>query len=315
MSESEKKHENGLGATYSSILKEHDILGAQREHRAKLLGELANKKLNENRGPKNGVIAHISRGSLESSDVPVLGDILRQIGDVNMLTLLLHSPGGDGTAVEKIVSLCRAQCKKFRVLIPNQAKSAATLIALGADKIVMGPPSELGPIDAQVPVFANGVFRYISAQSFIDARDNLLGRHKEALAKKEDVGAIMQMLATLDLPFITECERMMDLGRDIARKLLSSYMFRRTQDAKQKIDNVVKTLSSIERFKSHGRMIDGNTARRELDLNVKICGANDPLWKKAWEYYTRAEIMITGEEVIKMFETEHNLLLARRGTE
>jgi ClpP class serine protease len=307
--EEERQISGGKVASYSSILEEHDVARGQRDLRKKLLQELSSKSLNDGHEP-NGVIAHISRGSLAGNDIPVLGDLLRDLGDVHTLSLLIHSPGGDGTVVEKFVSLCRAQCKHFRVIIPNEAKSAATLIALGADQIIMGPPSELGPIDAQIPVLANGLYRLISAQSFIDARDDLLKKHKEALAKNEDTSAILQMLATLDLPFISECERMMDLGRDIAKKLLEAHMFKKMAKRAAKIDKVVTILSSVQRFKSHGRMIDGNMARRELSLKVSLSGQADPLWKKAWEYYTRAEIALGQSSAGKMFETEHNLLIA-----
>jgi hypothetical protein len=131
------------------------------------------------------------------------------------------------------------------------------------------------------------------------------------LEKKEDTSAILQMLATLDLPFISECERMMDLGRDIAKKLLEAYMFKKTSNREAKINKVVTILSSVQRFKSHGRMIDGNMCRRELGLKVLLSGQADPLWKKAWEYYTRAEIALGQVGSGKMFETEHNLLIAR----
>ena len=180
--EDEQLPTEGKDASYSSILEEHDVARGQRETRKNLLHALGDKGLNDGKGP-NGVIAHIARGSLTPSDIPVLGDLLRSLGDVETLNLLIHSPGGDGTVVEKFVSLCRAQCKRFRVIIPNEAKSAATLIALGADQIVMGPPSELGPIDAQIPVIANGLYRLISAQSFIDARDDLLRLHRDALER------------------------------------------------------------------------------------------------------------------------------------
>ena len=159
--------------SYSAILEEHDVARSQRETRRNLLQEIAAPAFNGDDGP-NSVVAHLSQASLSSEDIPVLGNILLKIGDVKTLNLLLHSPGGEGTVVEKFVSLCRAQCKRFRVLVPNEAKSAATLIALGADEIVMGPPAELGPIDAQVKVVISGVPRYISAQSFIDTRDGLL---------------------------------------------------------------------------------------------------------------------------------------------
>ncbi len=295
--------------SYSSILDEHDVARSQRGKRKKLLREIAEKDYNDDKGP-NGSIAHLSHISLSSSEIPVLGNVLLKIGDVETLNLILHSPGGDGTVVEKFVGLCRSQCKKFRVLIPNEAKSAATLIALGADEILMGPPSELGPIDAQIDVIANGMPRYISAQSFIDARNELLKMYNDQLKAGEDTGATMQMLATLDLPFIAECERLMDFGRDVATKFLEQHMFKGNRSKATKVKKAVKTLSSVERFKVHGRMVDGRTARTELGLKVKMLGKNDPLWQKIWEYYTRAEVALGRGRIVKLFETEYELLTA-----
>lgn len=176
--EPEEDTKNGApedDGSYTSILKEHNIGQAQREKRIELLQQLSDPEFNDMKRP-NAAIAHLSDGTLEPADIQALLNVLLEIGDVDTLNVILHSPGGDGTVVEKFVSLCRVQCKRFRVIIPHQAKSAATLIALGADEIIMGPSSELGPIDAQVPVTSAGLRRYVSAQSFIDARDNLLRR-------------------------------------------------------------------------------------------------------------------------------------------
>lgn len=271
--------------------------------------DLATPKLNANRKPV-AVIGHVSHAELSSEDIPVLGNVLRKIGDVDTLHLILHSPGGDGTVVEKFVALCRTQCKRLCVVVPNEAKSAATLIALGADEIVMGPPSELGPIDAQIRVRVSGMSRYVSAQSFIDARDNLLKQHAEAVKKKKETSAILQMLASLDLPFIVECERLMDFGRDVGKKLLVSNMFSKRRDKDNKADKVVASLSSVQLHKVHGRTINGATARRDLGLNIRLCGNDEPFWKKAWEWYTRAEIMLARGNAFKIFETKHEQLIA-----
>ena len=201
------------------------------------------------------------------------------------------------------------------MLIPIEAKSAATLIALGAAEIVMGPPAELGPIDAQVLVVANGIARLISAQSFIDARAALLKKYAEQLKSKEDTTATMQMLATLDLPFVAECERLMDFGRDVAKKLLEQYMFKGRKNKAAKIKKVVDTLSSVKRFKVHGRRVDGSTARRELGLKVSLRGKKDNLWNKIWEYYTRAEIAMPRGNASKFVETEHELIVAMPRTQ
>ena len=69
------------------------------------------------------------------------------------LDLLLQSPGGDIDKAENIVYMCRNRFSSFRVIVPESAKSAATLIALAADSIIMGYTSELGPIDPQIEAF------------------------------------------------------------------------------------------------------------------------------------------------------------------
>ncbi|MEQ6307439.1 hypothetical protein ABN448_09515 [Delftia acidovorans] len=66
------------------------------------------------------------------------------------LDLLLVSNGGDPTVAWRIVSLIRERVHKFAVLVPQAAYSAATLIALGADEIVMHPHGNLGPTDPQI---------------------------------------------------------------------------------------------------------------------------------------------------------------------
>src|SRR5262249_27771229 len=157
--------------------------------------------------------------------------------------LILESPGGDGTQVEKFVSLCRNQCECFRAIIPNEAKSAATLIALGADEIVMGPLSGLGPIDAQIPAVVAGITRYVSAQSFIDARDGALQQYSERKQNGMDLEPILQMITTLDLPFIAACERLMEFGRDVGKKLLCEHMFKFCDDKETRAEKIVTNLS------------------------------------------------------------------------
>ncbi len=294
--------------SYSSILEEHDVARAQQQMRAGLLREIASSTFNDDDSP-NAVIAHLSKTALSSEDIPVLGNVLLALGDVKTLNLIIHSPGGDGMVVEKFVSLCRGQCQRFRVLVPNEAKSAATLIALGADEIVMGPQSELGPIDAQVRIVVSNVPRFISAQSYIDARDNLLKQYTEQVSKGENTGATMQMLATLDLPFVAECEHLMEFGREVARKFLNGHMFRTAHNRAAKVKKVVDTMSSVKRFKVHGRTINGQLAR-ELGLKVDLRSAADAFWQKIWQYYTRADMALGRAAGTKLFETEHELLMA-----
>lgn len=64
--------------------------------------------------------------------------------------VILHSAGGSLDSAYKVVLSLRNFAKDIRVYVPRHAKSAATLIAVGADRIVMSPCAELGPLDTQI---------------------------------------------------------------------------------------------------------------------------------------------------------------------
>lgn len=67
------------------------------------------------------------------------------------ILLILQSAGGRIEPAYLISKTCkRLALDRFVVVIPRRAKSAATLLALGADEIHMGLMSELGPIDPQI---------------------------------------------------------------------------------------------------------------------------------------------------------------------
>jgi hypothetical protein len=64
--------------------------------------------------------------------------------------LIIHSTGGHARAAYRLAALLQKRCKVFAAIIPRMAKSAATMLALGADKIFLADGGELGPIDVQI---------------------------------------------------------------------------------------------------------------------------------------------------------------------
>jgi len=79
--------------------------------------------------------------------IPIIFRHLELIGNRNNIDLLLYTRGGDMVTPIRIVKIIRSFCKKFSILIPYRAHSAGTLIALGADEIVMTKLAELTPVD------------------------------------------------------------------------------------------------------------------------------------------------------------------------
>jgi hypothetical protein len=64
--------------------------------------------------------------------------------------LLLHSSGGFLDVITSFVYLLRHRFKEFDVIIPEIAHSAATILSLGADNILMSNYSSLSPFDPQL---------------------------------------------------------------------------------------------------------------------------------------------------------------------
>jgi len=75
-------------------------------------------------------------------------------------TFFLHSPGGSIEAAEAIVTYLRSKFAHIRAIVPHSAMSAATMIAMACDEIVMGKHSFLGLSThsslADTPGHANG---------------------------------------------------------------------------------------------------------------------------------------------------------------
>jgi hypothetical protein len=95
--------------------------------------------------------------------------ILRQLGTIEKLDLFIDSGGGDIDAACKMVKILKQYSKSFSIVIPYMAKSAATLLALNAEEVVMCKAGELGVADPQVREPITGI--YVPAHSIKEAID------------------------------------------------------------------------------------------------------------------------------------------------
>jgi len=91
-----------------------------------------------------------TRGSVCQNDVVGLHEILRGRERTKELALFIKSGGGTGTASLRMVHLLRNHAKSLTALVPLECQSAATMLALGANRILMGPLAYLTPIDTSI---------------------------------------------------------------------------------------------------------------------------------------------------------------------
>ena len=82
----------------------------------------------------------------------------------------------DGLAAERIINICRGYSGtgEYQAIVPNKAKSAATMVCLGASEILMGPSSELGPVDLQASDPQSG--QWFSAYNIVQRYEDLFAR-------------------------------------------------------------------------------------------------------------------------------------------
>jgi hypothetical protein len=89
-------------------------------------------------------------GSICNNDVTGLFGILRSMGRIDKLSLFIKSDGGSGQASLRIINLLRQFAGRLTVLVPLECASAATMLALGADRILMGPLAHLSAVDTSL---------------------------------------------------------------------------------------------------------------------------------------------------------------------
>jgi len=238
------------------------------------------------------------RPAIGEEDIQPFMDLLSNVPKGKNIDLMIQSPGGDIDAAEKIIYMCREIGAGFRTIIPEYAKSAATLIALGSDEVIMGISSEIGPIDAQLrgPGPGGALFQ-TSAQCFIDEFDKI---KEEVEAKGKLSPAYYPLLDGINLGFIGMCRNLQKRSEKFAEKWLSKYMLK---DKPEKAAGLAKDLCNVQKWLSHGVVIDADEAAK-LEIKVKKLDKDDDLWKQIWLLQCSYGVLFRQKPISKIFESK-----------
>jgi serine dehydrogenase proteinase len=262
----------------------------------------------------NKVISYLTstRPNLESQmamdAIPIIYEHLSRIEtakEETTIDLFLHSNGGDGTVPWRLVTLIREYCSCFNVLVPHNAFSAATLTALGADKVVMHPMGMLGPTDPTAthpfnPPDPNnpGQVLGISVEdvsSYIDLVKEDVGiQHEDELVQAFNLlGRKVHPLALGNVKRATSQSRMM------GEKLLSQRPGE--EFGAHELAEIIQKLTSQLYF--HGHPINRTEARDDVRLSF-VVDATDEEAEAMWALYSAyREDMLMGQP----FDVLHEL--------
>jgi len=250
----------------------------------------------------------IPNNSIDDTDITAFSDLIQGV-DPPTLDVILHSPGGLAESAERIVSLLREKFTDIRFIIPHTAYSAATLIALSGNVVLMDDRSALGPIDPQIlwqdP--NTGARYFVPTQTIIDGFD----RARKALKTDSDsFQAYLRMLSKLDLHIFEICENAEKLSKQLSRTWLINYMFKGQRDSKRKAVKATNFLADHRRRLSHRRGITVSLAQKIL--NVFDTRQDPKLRDLIWELYCAVEFFIDQTDTAKLYENAYGVSWRRR---
>ena len=237
---------------------------------------------------------------LEDSDADILEAILKKCDLSKGFALLLSSPGGSGLAAERITNLCRSYSGmgKYEVIVPGKAKSAATMICLGASKLIMSKTSELGSVDPQITYVEDNQMKRFSLYNIVKSYEDLF---LKAVDTKGNLQPYLQQLTNYDSREIAEFRTALSLSEDIAIKALKTGMLLGLSD--KEIKRKIKDFLTPEKVKTHGRSIYAQDALN-MGLNVEIRDLKEKIWSIIYELYFRLNNFVSTNNVAKCIESK-----------
>jgi hypothetical protein len=194
------------------------------------------------------------------------------------LHLLLWSPGGDGETAVRLVRAAQARCRELTVVVPDLAKSAATLLVMGAHHILMGPTSDLGPVDPQFQLLDGSL---ASAKDIIAAVDDAT----EKVQKAPDTYPIhASLLGDITALMVQQARAALERTSDLVEEALKSNPDRTDKE----VSELQKTLRRplIEAPKSHAALFGADDATR-AGLPVTKADPRSEQWQMIWRLWAK----------------------------
>ncbi len=232
---------------------------------------------------------------IEESDVDIIEGFLQTMDLSKGLALFISSPGGAGIAAIRIINACRkySGTNDYWAIVPSRAKSAATLICMGASKIIMGVSSELGPVDPQWFVTdEKGDGKSYSVYDIVESYDKLFSASVNE--EKGNLEPYLQQLKEYHPWDMQKFRKLCALSKDIAVEALETGMMK-----DQGTDEITKKIGiflTTQETKVHERPIFIKEAK-SCNLNIEEVGVKDDLWKLIYELYIRTNNYVSTRAV------------------
>ncbi len=197
--------------------------------------------------------------SMSQNDVSALYEVIKDWPMQKEIYLFVKSDGGDGKASLRVINLLRQHTKKIIVLIQGQCTSAATILAIGADEIQMGPLSFLSAVDTSLTHDLSPIDKdnnHVSVSQ--DELTRVIAMWNKSNSKENPYPSLYQYIHPLVFGAV---DRASSLSMKLCTDILSYHM-----KDKEKANRISKKLNAD--YPSHNYPIMLKEAL-EMGLNVK----------------------------------------------
>ena len=239
-------------------------------------------------------------GMINPQDRDALIEVTRNIevpgGPVD---IFLQSNGGLAEAAETLVEMLRRRFTSVRFIVVGSAKSAATMLALSGDEILMTTSSELGPTDPQMGI---GGGRFAPAQAVLDLFDRA---RRELMENPQAMPAWLPILQQFGPALLQECQNQLDLGRALVTSWLTRFMFADDPtDGPRRAAALAESFSQHNKWGSHSRRIglEFLTSPDGEGLKVTNVEENQALHEALWALHHAINVTFSRTPTLKIIE-------------
>jgi len=232
---------------------------------------------------------------IDISDIDGFTDLVQSVnGKSDSVDVLLHSPGGQPDATERIVHILRNKFKEVHFIIPHSAYSAATMLALSGDSITLHPSATLGPIDPQI----NGTPARSIKRGFDKVKEIIKTEGPEALP------AYIPLIEKYTLDLLEICEDSEKLSKELVSNWITEFMLKGKEKFAGQIQKSVDYFSDYDTHLLHSRPLVISKLK-QLDLN--IYQAEDTLSELIWEAYVHINGFFGLTAFVKLYENRYGV--------
>jgi hypothetical protein len=215
------------------------------------------------------------------------------------LDLILHTGGGSAEATDAIVSYLRQKYKNIRIIIPQAAMSAGTMMACAAEIIVMGKQSSIGPIDPQFILQTSVGVQSLPAQASLDQFEIA---QKDCADNPKNLNSWLPMLSQYGPALLVRCKNQIDFGKELVDNWLKAYMFK--DEPNRVPDKIAEYLSNHSNFKTHAKHINIEKAK-EIGLKIEQLEDNQEFQNKVLSAFHATMHTLSGTATAKIITSQN----------